>query len=753
MKFKLIGIALLVSAMASQALTLGRVRGAALIGRGLDVVVPIQLDAGESLAPGCVEADVFHGDVRQDGSRVRVSVDPATAGSGGVNLHVVSSALVDEPVVSVYVRMVCGQQTSRRYVMLADVVSESAAPAAATAVPLPLVDTPVAVPALPGGGGARPSTAPVVGGNADAASSAAPAAAAPASAPAAATRPRATAPVQRAKRPVARPAPAPAPAPAAVAAAQAPAVAAPARPAASASASSAAGVTATALAERLRAGRTAGQSRLQLDQIEVLAERVATLESTTASQPAEAAARDARESERVAAMEANIQRLLTLAAKNEANLQDMRARLEESESQRYANPLVYGLLAILLLLLVACVLLLRRGSQSSASAQSSNWWSHGSQAADTAVAAGGGAEPASPSGLQSLSEPVPLSVPGVLSGGDGAAATLRNGPRTAAAPITQVDVSLVEMSESTFDRLMQSGVSHSAVRKTRAEDEQSPVPSPTAARQRSINSEELFDIRQQAEFFVSLGQTDQAVRILENRISQNGESSPLAYLDLLKIFHSLGLRADFRQLRDDFSQLFHASVPEFASFQEEGRELEDYPQVLAHIEEEWGMPGVFGAIEEHIFRGQWNAGSEPFDLAAFRDLLLLHAVAQWAQSPSESLPAPLVPSLPASAVAGRQGSAASAFGALSTTGLEHDSQQPEDRDAPLPTITGSADLDIDLSDIVGDAAPGAGGNSVIDPMEPSERTLALNRPVVGEKDNLIDFDLSGLEFKNPKDPG
>ncbi len=738
MKFKLIGIALLVSAMASEALTLGRVRGAALIGRGLDVTVPVQLEAGETLAPGCVEVDVFHGDVRQDPSRVRITQGPAS-GAQGFNVHVVSSALVDEPVVTVYVRVVCGAQLSRRYVMLADVVTEGAAPTVAVVVPFPGAEVPVVAPAAVAEGGTRAPASPEAGAGTAAAASSSMVASPPAptvaarSAASTAARPRASAApaAVRAKRPVA-----------------APRVATDAKPAAPES-----GSAAVAVAERLRAGRNAGQSRLQLDQIEVLTERVATLESTTASQPVEAAARGARDAERVAAMETNIQRLLTLAAKNEANLQDVRARLEQAESERYSNPLVYGLVLILLLLLAACALLLRRGSQSSGNGQAAgNWWNHGSQGADTMAPPSPMPESAGPSGLQPLSDPVPLSVPGVLSGGDAAAATLRNGPRTAAAPITQVDVSLVEMSESTFDRLMQSGVSHSAVRKPRPEDGDDQGAVPASTRQRSINSEELFDIRQQAEFFVSLGQTDQAVRILENRISQNGESSPLAYLDLLKIFHSLGLRADFRQLRDDFSQLFHAIVPEFASFHEEGRELEQYPRVLAQIEEEWATPGVFPAIEEHIFKGQWNNASEPFDLAAFRDLLLLHAVAQWAQSPSESLPAPLVPSLSPSAMAGRAGSAASAFGALATATMEHDSQQHDYDDAPLPAIDGAAELDLDLSDL-----HGANTTSAIEAAVTSAGVVTAPAAIsdeaepVAEKDNLIDFDLSGLEFKNPKD--
>ena len=48
-KIRILGLVLLLAALESQALTLGRLRGAAIIGQGLDVSVQVQTDAGESL--------------------------------------------------------------------------------------------------------------------------------------------------------------------------------------------------------------------------------------------------------------------------------------------------------------------------------------------------------------------------------------------------------------------------------------------------------------------------------------------------------------------------------------------------------------------------------------------------------------------------------------------------------------------------------------------------------------------------------
>ena len=654
-KFKLLGVVLLFAVFNSQALTLGRMRGAALVGQGLDVTIQVQADGDEAPSSQCFEADVFHADTRQEPSRVQVIVEPAQT-ARNFNLRVVSSAAVDEPVVTVYLRSLCAQKTSRRYVMLADVVSDQLPSSAPRVAQVPLL-----VPAA--GAAFAPSVA--------APDSALTASAANLSGagPAKAARTGASAASRRA-----RPAAAAKPAPAAASRKAALPKPAPARHTAPAAPS-------PAPDEKLQAGRSAGQSRLKLDPLEVLSERVATLESSTASAPAEIAARDAQ---RLQSLENSVKSLLTVATRNEASLTDMKARLQQAESERYRNPQVYGLLLLLLLCLASIgFLLTRRGRQ--ASAGSGNWWSGSATVLPTIGASETSPATARSSGFSPMSAPSPLVAPGEHV--QMPQQTQQIAPRSVQAPVTQVDVSLVEMSESTFDRLMQSGATHSAVRKPRPAEPLSP------GIRKSINSEELFDIRQQAEFFVSLGQTDQAVRILENRISESGESSPLAYLDLLKIFHSLGLRADFRQVREDFNLLFNAKVPEFSNFNHEGKSLDDYPDVLSEITASWGTPAVFTVIEMCLFRDQWKSHNEIFDLAAFRELLLLHAVAQSVASPTDSafgvpIPGNGFPSAPVPAGYGdtRQGVSARL-------------PQVGPASGPLPLLDGVPEVDIDLSDL------------------------------------------------------
>ena len=144
----LIATVLLCVSMCSVALTVGRSRGVALIGRTLDVSIPITLDSLGQVAELCPEADVFHGDSRVDASRVTARVEPANGLNAVVRVR--SSLAVDEPVVTVYLRLGCNQKFTRRFVLLAEEPGELVPPLVASpAVAAALQTAPPATPAVP----------------------------------------------------------------------------------------------------------------------------------------------------------------------------------------------------------------------------------------------------------------------------------------------------------------------------------------------------------------------------------------------------------------------------------------------------------------------------------------------------------------------------------------------------------------------------------------------------------------------------
>lgn len=633
---KIIGIALLCAAFGSEALTLGRVRGAALVGQPLNLVIEAQIGAGETAAALCFEADVFHADTRQDASRVRVLTE-ATAQAQTVNVRVLSSAIVDEPVVTVYLRTGCGQKTTRRYVLLADMPSEVAAASTLFVPPVAAVTAPAPAPPSP--------DVAISTGQAQAVRAAEDSG-----------QPRVVK-----QRPKVKPGVAPS-------------------------------KRATPDAPG-KTGRAPGQARLKLDPLEFLSDRIANLAPPTPVATPE----EILQQQRIQTLEGSVKALLAAAAKSEASLVDLKTRLQKAESERFSGPVVYGLIVLLLACLGALALLWSR--QRHLPTQGGEWWS--------------GSIMPSNAELTPAPEPLPEPLTDVRKHDETGSS---HPPDTAVASesapdstsSSAVDVDLVDMSDSFFDNLVQAGPAQGTSRQP------PPSPAPTPARhrgpQRDLHSEEILDIRQQADFFVSLGKAEQGLRILKRQVHESEEPNPSVYLDLLGIVHALSLKSEFQQWRESFNRLFSGLVPEFAFFKQESRDLTSYPDVLAHITALWPTVKAVELIESCIFRDTREAEGQSFELEAFRDLLLLHGVAQRAA---------LAPD-PLAADAGVSAEPAAFAAAAPDSALDLDlSEFPsEDMDSPA-TSTAHVDLPLLMrnepdADTDGDAKPPLASSNLID---------------------------------------
>lgn len=560
--------------MGSSAATLGRHSGAALIGRPLDVRLQVMLAPGEDIGTQCLAADVFYGDVQVPSSLVTVTTSIAAGETTG-SARVVSSQPINEPIVTLSVRAGCGLPFTRRYVLLADPVSE-----AATAQPLP------ATAAMPPAPAPLPVPAP----------SAAPAAVAatvPAPAPAAGAAPAPT-PVVR-ERPPAPPKPPKVvvkPRPKQSTPAPAPTAATP--PAAGAAAAPAAG----------------GAPRLRLDPPDLPASAggtpggQATVTAPSASEAALAAANAevARNTERLAALEAEMARFREAQQRDQARVAELTAQLARAEEERYSNWVVFLLAGLLAVALAAIAVLMRRQRREAALANDASraWWAEqptdDSDEPVSRVSRRAPLEPSAPVPLESVdldidSSPAPLRAPAAAAAPAPAAAR-KSGPDSLP-PTDRRDFAPSAM-----------GVS------------------------RSVATEELFDVQQQADFFVSLGEDEQAIAVLRNHLTESHEPSPLAYLDLFRLYHRLGRRDDYEALRDEFNTVFNAGAPQFDRYSDKGRGLEAYESAFARIQALWPEPRVLDLIERSIFRDSEEGETEVFDLEAYRELLMLHAIAK-----------------------------------------------------------------------------------------------------------------------------
>ena len=368
---KILGIVLFCVVSGTQALTLGRLHGAALIGQPLDVAVDVALDPTENVTALCLEVEVFQADVRQDANRVRLQVEPTAPGMARVRVQ--SSAVIEEPVVSFNLRSGCASKTSRRYDMLADLPGEvSAAPVPLLVVAANPGASPASAPAKPDSG-ASEAVAPHALTQPGAETVLAPPAPAKvekkiASKPRLKVAHRSAAKGKKARR-------------VAAAKRRAANVPVPAKPAASAP----------------------GLPRLKLDPLAVLPAKTASAPAVAASAPASEPLAD--DSQKVQTLQGDVQALRAAAAKTEASLAEMKNRLQKAESERYSGALVLGLLALLLASLLAAALLWARQRRTPAGEQ--DWWSKPAPTRD--ATAGAQPAPRAPAPVVSV-QPAPATV-------------------------------------------------------------------------------------------------------------------------------------------------------------------------------------------------------------------------------------------------------------------------------------------------------------------------------------------------------
>jgi hypothetical protein len=668
-----LGCILLSTALSSSAVTLGRYSGAAVIGRPLDVRVQALLGPGDDPASLCVQPDVFYGDNQIAPAAVRSSVQRGT-GESDASVRVQVALPVDEPVVTVYLRAGCNAVFSRRYVLLADMVSEPAVPAAVTnpvaaaaasaqtpvAAPAPAATAQPAVPSAEGGRTAsRPATSAIRGADTSRSSS-----------------PRPPSVVRRT---------APAPKPA--------------------------------------------QPRLELDVVDLglqierdpaLKLSLSLLSEPATSDEARKAAGQLwkainatpeeilRNDEKLAILEAEAKGLREREARSAAALNDMQLQLEQAKSQRW---LTYALGALLGLSLLGMAVLWRRRSTTPGQIGRPAWWqgTEESPAAPTEVA-------------------------------------------TEQALDLDLDLDLGKSRDSGLDSLRP--LADSELRES-----QPPVPpiakadkrefTPSAMGvSRSVATEELFDIQQQADFFVSLGEVEKAVDVLRNHLAESHEPSPLAYLDLFRLYHQLGRRDDYERLREEFNQVFNAGAPPFDHYNDRGRGLEAYENAFGRIQALWPQPRVLDVIEQSIFRDPGDSGSEVFDLEAYRELLLLHAIAKDVikrdaaqKTASKDFEHTAIRPLKAARTA-----VATGAGEDMARPLERPTQPMDD----IPPASPRLGLDVDLDELSEISAFEASLPEVKAPVEPTAKAAmppgAMPQPDV-ILDNLIDFEM--LDFMPP----
>lgn len=586
----------------STAMSLGRHRGAALVGRPLDLSVQAVLDAQDDITSLCLDADVFYADNKVDKSRVRVTAERVGSGTQDAVIRIRSSSLVDEPVVTMYLRIGCQQKTERRYVVLADLVSE-VVPDRNT--PLGAQQLQVSPPTVTAPSAALPA------GSLAAAQSGAKSAKKARKSTNSASAPEASVdlsrPIQTEKN-------------------------------------------LSAKAERI-AGGAPGKSapakrpRLKLEPLDLSIEREPQLKSSAellsapASNQQERSAAAAlwraisaqpqdimRDFDKLQSLETSVRGLQAQGQKTQQSINELGEKLQKAESERYANLLVYALSLFLLLTFAGLVYLLReRFMRRNLSDSDTPWWRRGESQKNLRQ---GWSVSADNDGFSDAHREVSAKKSNQASS-----------VRSELAELSELAESDADLEFFRADLNAAKQGSHFGLDATAPSASKHPDFAVSMTHpSRALQAEELFDVQQQADFFVSIGQHEQAIDVLRSHIGESAETSALVYLDLFSLYHQLQRQDDYAALREEFNSRFNTQIPQFDLYTTGGPGLEAYQLAMSRIQALWPSPKVLEIIEESIFRRPKNT-AEAFDLEAYRELLMLYSLAKEIIS-SESRGAP-----------------------------------------------------------------------------------------------------------------
>jgi pilus assembly protein FimV len=568
-KTKFFGVALALCSVASCALTLGPVQGTPLIGRQLNLSVTVQTQSESSAGTLCPQVEVLYADKQVDPRQVKVTTEP-TDRSDWVTLRILSESPVNEPVVTLQLRAGCESEVSRRYVLLPDVPSEFSLPTEVLAQ-LPQVsedgNQSRSLPPAPRASASTSALSTRIQSDSSQGKPTSQGLDKPSS-----TRSNAAKSLNRA------------PAAAKVA---------PKSP---------------------EAG--AGRSRLTLDPLEILVERVRTLESATQPEQLEELART---SQNVLRLQADIKTLLDQATINASNMGALQERLKKAEETRVADALVYLMAAVALVCAVGIVVFWRRSENlmRALAEKPSTPFTEIAQHRQLAPEP----QPQAQAHAHAHAQPhphadaTPPAAPKALLVNEDWLEIDEKGLRDFIHPLPTEPAPLEAIPDT-------SPLPHA------------PEPGPSTL---DFHSNDVLALIDQARLLVQLGKIDEATNVLESRIRKKETDSPLVFLEILRIANVCNRKTEFRRFSEEFQRVFNVTVPEFALFRAEGRSLDAYPGLQRHIEKLWPNPEVLEVIESCIVRSAWGNNSEPFDLAAFKELVQLHGLALNASlSPEDS---------------------------------------------------------------------------------------------------------------------
>ena len=149
----------------------------------------------------------------------------------------------------------------------------------------------------------------------------------------------------------------------------------------------------------------------------------------------------------------------------------------------------------------------------------------------------------------------------------------------------------------------------------------------------TVTTQDFLDTQEQAEFYASIGEYDEAIILLENHIEKNPKASPLPYLKLLEFFYQLSRTEAFETTRRALEAVFNIQAPRLENYHAPSADLlEGAVPLLTQIEALWPTDDVLalmgGAIHYPTTTPQLAQPLDRLPATAFQELLLLYEIAE-----------------------------------------------------------------------------------------------------------------------------
>lgn len=141
-----------------------------------------------------------------------------------------------------------------------------------------------------------------------------------------------------------------------------------------------------------------------------------------------------------------------------------------------------------------------------------------------------------------------------------------------------------------------------------------------------LKVEEISDVTQEVEFWISLNDPRRAIEILEPHTKIVYPDSPVTWLYLLDLYREVGDEQKYNALRERFTSLFNARIPLYGEPEMTAQTLEDFPHLLTRICKLWPSVDIVPFLQSLLVDDRAGARAG-FDLSLYRDILLLIGIA------------------------------------------------------------------------------------------------------------------------------